>query len=51
VIKEPAGEDIYEYIIRISSQYKWFSDDNNWISFYPEGGDIEVSLMQVSYSD
>jgi len=51
VIKVPAGADIYDYIIRISSQYKWFSDDNNWISFYPEGGDIEVSLMQVSYSD
>jgi tetratricopeptide (TPR) repeat protein len=51
VIKIPAGEDMYEYIVRISSQYKWFSDDNNWISFYPEGGDFEVSLMQISYSD
>jgi tetratricopeptide (TPR) repeat protein len=51
VIKVPAGEDIQEYIVRISAQYKWFSEDNNWISFYPEGGDIEVYLMQVSYSD
>ncbi len=51
VIKVPAGEQPYDYIVRISAQYKWFSDDNNWISFYPEGGDIEVYLMQVSYSD
>jgi hypothetical protein len=51
VIKVPAGEQPYDYIVRISAQYKWFSDDNNWITFYPEGGDIEVYLMQVSYSD
>jgi tetratricopeptide (TPR) repeat protein len=51
VVKVPAGESIYEFVVRISAQYKWFSDDNNWISFYPEGGDIEVSLMQISYSD
>jgi tetratricopeptide (TPR) repeat protein len=51
VVKVPAGQDIYEFIVRISAQYKWFSDDNNWITFYPEGGDFEVSLMQISYSD
>lgn len=51
VIKVPAGEDLYEFVVRISAQYKWFSDDNNWITFYPEGGDFEVSLLQISYSD
>jgi len=51
VIKVPAGEDLFEFVVRISAQYKWFSDDNNWITFYPEGGDFEVSLMQISYSD
>jgi len=51
VIRVPSGKDLYEFIVRISAQYKWFSDDNNWISFYPEGGDFEVSLMQISYSD
>jgi tetratricopeptide (TPR) repeat protein len=51
VVKVPAGQDLYEFIVRISAQYKWFSDDNNWITFYPEGGDFEVSLMQISYSD
>jgi tetratricopeptide (TPR) repeat protein len=51
VVKVPAGQTNYEFVVRISAQYKWFSDDNNWITFYPEGGDIEVSLMQISYSD
>jgi tetratricopeptide (TPR) repeat protein len=51
VVKVPPGVDLNEFIVRISAQYKWFSDDNNWISFYPEGGDLEVSLLQISYSD
>jgi tetratricopeptide (TPR) repeat protein len=51
VVKIPKNMDINDFIVRISAQYKWFSEDNNWISFYPEGGDIEVSLVQISYSD
>ena len=51
VVKVPAGEDLIDYLVRISAQYKWFSEDNNWITVYPEGGECELSLMQVSYSD
>lgn len=51
VLRIPKGADLNDFIVRISAQYKWFSDDNNWITFYPEGGDIEVSLVQISYSD
>ena len=51
VVKVPAGEDVIDYLVRISAQYKWFSEDNNWITVYPEGGECELSLMQVSYSD
>ncbi|MFO7614390.1 MAG: hypothetical protein R6W71_07095 [Bacteroidales bacterium] len=51
VVRVPPGEELNEYIVRISAQYKWFSDDNDWITFYPEGGDIEVFLVQISYSD
>jgi tetratricopeptide (TPR) repeat protein len=51
VVKVPPGAELNQYIVRISAQYKWFSDDNNWVTFYPEGGDIEVNLLQISYSD
>jgi hypothetical protein len=51
VVKIPPGEELHDYVVRISAQYKWFSEDNNWITFYPEGGDIEVQLMQISFSD
>ncbi len=50
-IKIPESKDINDYIIRISAQYKWFSEDNNWISIYSEGGELEVSLIRISKSD
>jgi tetratricopeptide (TPR) repeat protein len=51
VIRIPRNIGPSDFIVRISAQYKWFSEDNNWLTFYPEGGDIEVSLVQISYSD
>lgn len=51
VVKVPVGTDVHDYIVRISSQYKWFSDDNNWLSMIPQGGDIEVALVQISFAD
>ena len=51
VLRVPRNIGSSDFIVRISAQYKWFSEDNDWITFYPEGGDIEVSLVQISYSD
>jgi len=51
VVKVPPGEVEYEFLVRISAQYKWFSEDNNWITMYPEGGDFEVGLVQISNSE
>jgi hypothetical protein len=51
VLQVPAGDATRDYIIRIGAMYKWFSEDNNWLSVYPEGGDIEVGLIRISKSD
>ena len=51
ILRIPESEKTRDFIIRIGTQYKWFSEDNNWISLYPEGGDIEVSLIRVSKGD
>ena len=51
VVRIPPGAEMNEYVIRISAQYKWFSEDNNWLTMYPEGGDLEVSLIQISHTD
>ncbi|MBU1010206.1 MAG: hypothetical protein KKD74_08735 [Bacteroidetes bacterium] len=48
VLPIPASAEYKDYIVRIGSQYKWFSEDNVWINFYPENGDVEVSLIQIS---
>ena len=51
VLQVPEGEAIKDYIIRIGALYRWFSEDNDWLSIYPEGGDIEVALIRISKSD
>jgi tetratricopeptide (TPR) repeat protein len=51
VVRIPESDRQNEFIVRISKQDKWFRADNDWITMYPEGGDVEVSLIQISYSD
>lgn len=51
VLQVPEGDAVRDYIVRIGGLYRWFSEDNNWLSIYPEGGDIEVSLIRISKSD
>lgn len=43
----PDGK-INERLISVRNQDPWYREDNNWISLYPQGGDIEVSFIQVS---
>lgn len=51
VVNVPASQDTNEFIIRIGSQYKWFSEDNTWIEISPENGDIEINSMEISKSN
>lgn len=37
-----------DYIIRVGSQYKWFSEDNTWIELLPENGSIEIYTMEIT---
>ena len=39
---------VNERLISVKTQDPWYRIDNNWISLYPQGGDIEVSFIQVS---
>ncbi len=51
VVQVPEGNEQNDYIIRVGNQYKWFSEDNNWLSIYPENGEIEISFLRISKSD
>ena len=48
VVQIIEGEEYNDYIIRVGNQYKWFSEDNNWISINPENGDVEITMMRIS---
>jgi len=39
---------VIERLVSVRDQDLWSREDNNWISLYPQGGDIEVSFIQVS---
>jgi len=47
----PVSEEEQTVIIRIGSQYKWFSEENNWISLFSGEGDMEVSLIRIVRND
>ncbi len=48
VINIPNMTQARDYIVKVGGQYRWFSEDNNWISLQPEGGVVEVSMIQIS---
>ena len=48
VIQVPEGTEYNDFIIRVGNQYKWFSEDNNRMTIYPENGNIELSLVRIS---
>jgi hypothetical protein len=41
---------VNERLISVREQDPWYRNDNNWISLYPQGGDVEVSFIQISRS-
>jgi len=43
----PDGK-VNERLVSVRDQDLWSREDNNWISLYPQGGDVEVSFIQVS---
>ena len=51
VVQVPQDAEYNDYIIRVGNQYKWFSEDNNWITIYPENGDIEIKMVRISTSN
>lgn len=42
------NQEFNDYIIKIGSQYKWFSENNTWIELTTENGNIEIELMEIT---
>jgi hypothetical protein len=39
------------YLLRISSQYNWIANENNWISIYPIDRDIAIESIKIYKGD
>lgn len=51
VVQVPNEDGYNDFIIRVGNQYKWFSEDNNWFTIYPENGSIEIKMVRISSSN
>ncbi len=51
VVKDMKSDEFGNHLIRLSSQDKWLRIDANWISVYPEGGDVEIEIMQLTKAE
>lgn len=51
MVQVPNNKNLNDFIVRIGSQYKWFSEDNTWIEFSPENGSLEIELMEITKGD
>ncbi|MDP4282010.1 MAG: hypothetical protein Q8867_07640 [Bacteroidota bacterium] len=50
ILRNLAGDGkIYDRLVSVRDQDPWYREDNNWISLIPQGGDIEVSFIQISH--
>ncbi|MBN1338887.1 MAG: hypothetical protein JXA03_06155 [Bacteroidales bacterium] len=48
IIKIPPNTEENEFFIRIGQQYKWFTEDNDWLGFIAEGGSVELLRVKIS---
>ena len=51
VVQVPQDEEMNDFIIRVGNQYKWFAEDNNWMSIFAQNGDIEISIVRITTSN
>ncbi len=46
------GDTLYhDYLVRISSQYRWYSHNNSWLNLFPVGNSIEIKQAEILKGD
>lgn len=48
VLPIPDNEAVNDFVVHIGAQYRWFSEDNNWLELIPENGSVEIRLVRIS---
>ncbi len=41
----------HDYLIRISTQYNWYSKNNSWLSLYTASNDVDISKAEILKGD
>ncbi len=46
------GDTLYhDYLVRISSQFRWYSRNNSWLNLFPVGNSIEIKQAEILKGD
>lgn len=48
VINLPTSQQNLDFLIKVGNQYRWLTEDNNWISVLSEGGNAEIQVIKIS---
>jgi hypothetical protein len=51
VIPLKATSETRQYIVNLTEHRRWYDNENNWITLYAQGGDIQISGLEVVKSD
>lgn len=51
VIPSVQATEAKQYIINLSDHSRWYNNENNWISLYVAGGDLNVENISIVKSD
>jgi len=51
IVRLVESDETTDYLVRVGNQYRWFSEDNNWISLQAEGGNVELLLCKITKAE
>lgn len=51
IVRLVESDETTDYLVRVGNQYRWFSEDNNWISLQAEGGNIDLLFCKITKAE
>lgn len=51
IVRLVESDETTDYLVRVGNQYRWFNQDNNWISLQAEGGEVELLLCKITKAE
>jgi hypothetical protein len=48
ILPIPPDSESGDFIIALGKQHNWYAEDNNWITLTPQGGSVEIELIEIT---